>query len=136
MRKSKSVTDSNDRLYRALAEPITEVDSMRPKDVALYLEANGFDRKKMWSALATRISEVQIKANARTNEDLAKRFNTFGASLAAAVGESRRQVSLRFKGVLLASPQRAAKIVADLESADESAMKELYEELKRLGEGG
>lgn len=122
---------SSETLLRALSEPISEVDLMSASEVRSYLAANGIDSAKLRSALTTRLQAVSERvAVSGTSGDLVTRFNKVRPNLASVVGVSKTTLNRRFTGLLSLSPQRASQLVDDLEQADETGMRELYETLR------
>jgi len=59
---SKDMNNDHDTirtLYRALREPVSEIDSMNPEEIRAYLLSEGHDLSKLHAALSQRVKEIE-----------------------------------------------------------------------------
>lgn len=128
--------DTIQTLYRALLEPVTEVDSMSPEEVRAYLLTEGLDPVKLHAALTQRVREIEgrlrLQKASSDYKAVALQMAKVGDRIAAAVGDTREAVIQRLTSIQAREPALAAAMFRKFEQADDVDFKALYEDLLRL----
>ena len=125
-------------LYRALREPVSEVDYMGPEEIRAYLLSEGHDLSKLHSALAKRVKELEgrlrLQKAASDYKSVAVKMAKVAVRIAAAAGETKELVMERLSRLQSHEPGLAVAMFRKFEEADEVDFKALYEDLIRLDE--
>lgn len=128
--------DTIQTLYRALLEPVSEVDSMSSEEVRAYLLAEGLDPAKLRAALTQRLKEVEgrlrLQKASADYKAVALQMAKVGTRIAAAVGDTKEAVIQRLTSLQARQPAMAAAMFRKFEQADDVDFKALYEDLLRL----
>lgn len=123
-------------LYRALREPVSEVDTMGSEEIRAYLVAEGHDLTKLHTALAQRVKDVEgrlrLQKASSDYKAAAIEMSKVGTRIAAAVGDTKEAVLARLTRLQAREPGLAAAMFRKFEQADEIDYKALYEDLVRL----
>jgi hypothetical protein len=125
-------------LYRALLEPVSDVDSMSPEEIRVYLLSEGHDPASLHAALAKRVKElagrVRLQRAAADYRSVATRMANVAVRLADAAGDRKELVLEKLSRLNSREPGLAAAMFRKFEEADEVDFKALYEDLIRLDE--
>lgn len=125
-------------LYRALREPVSDVDSMDSEEIRAYLLSEGHDLTKLHSALAKRVKELEgrlrLQKAASDYRSVAGRMAKIAVRLADAAEDTKELVLERLSRLQSREPGLAAAMFRKFEEADEVDFKALYEDLIRLDE--
>lgn len=136
MKKDKSDKQAIQSVYRALREPVADVDTMDTNEVRAFLVEEGIDPAKLRASLSQRVKEVEgrlrLQRAGTQYRSTAQILGKMGASLASAVGDTKEAVMKRLEGLQARQPELAAAMFRKFEQADETDFKAIYEDLLRL----
>jgi len=125
-------------LYRALREPVSEVDSLSPEEIRAYLLSEGHDLSKLHAALAQRVKGIEgrlrIQRAGIDYKRVAAKMAKVAVRIASAAGDTKELVLERLSRLQAREPDLAAAMFRKFEEADEVDFKALYEDMIRLDE--
>lgn len=125
-------------LYRALREPVSEIDSMGPEEIRAYLLSEGHDLSKLHAALAQRVKQVEgrlrLQKASSDYKSVAAKMAKVAVRIAAAAGDTKELVLERLSRLQSREPGLATAMFRKFEEADDVDFKALYEDLIRLDE--